>query len=47
MCPHHGARFDLNTGRSLSALTPNCLRTYPVQEEAGVLSIDLGEPSKR
>ncbi|HUD94577.1 Rieske (2Fe-2S) protein [Sphingobium sp.] len=30
MCPHHGARFSLDDGRSLSPLTTNGLTLYSV-----------------
>jgi nitrite reductase/ring-hydroxylating ferredoxin subunit len=40
MCPHHGARFSLEDGRSLSPLTPNGLKLYPVQVDGDELVID-------
>ena len=41
MCPHHGARFNLEDGKSLSPLTPNPLKLFPVREVDGDLEIDL------
>jgi len=41
ICPHHGARFSLADGRSLSPLTPKPLTLYPVEEEGEELDIML------
>lgn len=41
LCPHHGARFDLATGKSLSPLTPKPLEMFPVREVDGKVEIDL------
>ncbi len=41
MCPHHGARFALADGKSLSPLTARPLRVYPVREGDGNLTIDF------
>lgn len=41
MCPHHGARFSLEDGKSLSPLTPNGLTLYQVREVGDQLEIDL------
>ncbi|MGK2908259.1 MAG: Rieske (2Fe-2S) protein [Sphingobium sp.] len=41
MCPHHGARFSLEDGRSLSQLTPNGLTLYQTRIVADDLEIDL------
>lgn len=40
MCPHHGARFSLEDGRSLSQLTPNGLKFYPTRVVGDDLEID-------
>lgn len=41
ICPHHGARFSLEDGRSMSPLTPKPLTLYPVTEEGGELDVAL------
>ena len=41
MCIHHGARFCLASGKSLSSLTKNTLRTYSCHEQDGVLTVLL------
>lgn len=41
MCPHHGARFSLEDGRSLSQLTPNALQLYGVEVVGDELQIDF------
>lgn len=38
-CPHHGARFSLEDGRSLSPLTDCPLRFYPVTVTGEVVEI--------
>ena len=35
MCPMHGARFDLNTGKHLSPPAYRGIPTYPVKVEEG------------
>jgi nitrite reductase/ring-hydroxylating ferredoxin subunit len=40
MCPHHGARFSLEDGRSLSPLTPNGLSLYSLTVEGDEVEID-------
>lgn len=40
-CPHHGARFSLEDGRSLSPLTDCPLKFYPVTVSEGEVSITL------
>jgi 3-phenylpropionate/trans-cinnamate dioxygenase ferredoxin component len=42
-CLHHGARFDLDTGKSLSSLTPNPLVLFPAEEVDGALQIVIAE----
>ncbi len=41
-CPRHGARFDVQTGavKALPAVSP--VRTYPVQVDGEVVSVDVG-----
>jgi nitrite reductase/ring-hydroxylating ferredoxin subunit len=41
ICLHHGARFDLASGKSLSSMTPFPLKIYPCREGGGELEIDL------
>lgn len=41
MCPHHGARFNLADGRTLSPLTPNNLRLYGTRIDGDELEILL------
>ncbi|MFT4054488.1 MAG: Rieske 2Fe-2S domain-containing protein [Novosphingobium sp.] len=41
MCPHHGARFSLQDGASLSPLTPNRLTLFETRVIEEELEIDL------
>lgn len=41
ICPHHGARFSLEDGRSMSPITPKSLTILPCREEGGELEVDL------
>ena len=41
ICPHHGARFSLEDGRSMSPLTPKGLVLFPVKDEGEELDIAL------
>lgn len=41
ICPHHGARFSLEDGRSMSPLTTRPLTLYPTKEEGDQLDIAL------
>ena len=41
ICPHHGARFNLEDGRSMSPVTTKSLVQYPVHEADGHLEITL------
>lgn len=41
LCPHHGARFSLEDGRSLSSITPNGLTLYPTRIVDEALEIDI------
>jgi 3-phenylpropionate/trans-cinnamate dioxygenase ferredoxin subunit len=42
-CPRHGARFDVRTGRvtRMPAVAP--VKTYPVEQEAGDLFVDVDD----
>jgi 3-phenylpropionate/trans-cinnamate dioxygenase ferredoxin subunit len=35
ICPHHGARFSLTDGSSMSPVTPNSLKLFPCTEAQG------------
>ena len=39
MCPHHGARFNLVDGRSMSPMTPRSLVLFRVEEDGEQLDI--------
>lgn len=41
MCPHHGARFSLDDGRSLSPLTANGLKLIDTYIDGDELVVDL------
>jgi 3-phenylpropionate/trans-cinnamate dioxygenase ferredoxin subunit len=41
VCPRHGARFDLATGRPLSLPAYRPVATYPVEVVDGVVRVDL------
>lgn len=40
MCPLHGARFELATGRCLGGAYPD-LRTFPVRVEGGMIEVSV------
>ncbi len=40
-CPHHGARFSLEDGRSLSTVTPDGLKLYPCKLAGDRLEIEI------
>ncbi|SCW37990.1 Ferredoxin subunit of nitrite reductase or a ring-hydroxylating dioxygenase [Sphingobium faniae] len=40
-CPHHGARFDMDTGKSLSTLTSKPVVWLPLREAGETIEIDL------
>ncbi len=44
-CPHHGARFDLRTGRPLTLPAVHPVRTWRVACESGVLYVETDEAS--
>ena len=46
-CPWHGWEFDLDTGRSLFAVSRDRAATYPVQVRDGRVSILLAAPRRR
>lgn len=41
MCPHHGARFDLATGRALGPPASAPIATFAIREEAGRFEVRL------
>ncbi|MGR3616885.1 MAG: non-heme iron oxygenase ferredoxin subunit [Paracoccaceae bacterium] len=41
-CPLHQARFNIRTGKVLSAPACEDLRTYPVRIEAGMVHVQIG-----
>lgn len=41
ICPQHGARFDILTGKALSLPAVTDLKTYPVKIENGKIFIGL------
>lgn len=43
-CPLHGFMFSLDSGRGMNCPGLN-VRVYPVQEDGGVLSVHLTEPT--
>ena len=40
-CPWHKAKFDIKTGRGLSPLAGNGVKSWPLTIEDGQLSVDL------
>ncbi len=40
-CPHHGARFDLATGRATGMPAVAPIRTYPVRVADGRVQVDV------
>lgn len=42
VCPRHGARFDIRTGRALSLPAYLPVETYPVRIEQGCVLVELG-----
>ena len=41
VCPRHGARFDLETGRPLSLPATEPVETYPVRVEDGWVKVEV------
>ena len=44
ICPHHGARFDLRTGKALTLPAVEDIPVYPVRVREGM--IELGIPKE-
>ena len=41
ICPRHGARFDLRTGRALTLPAYEPVETFPVRVEDGVVKVSV------
>ena len=41
ICPRHGARFDIRTGRALTLPAYLPVETFPVRVDDGVVKVDL------
>ena len=41
ICPRHGARFDIRTGRALSLPAYEPVATFPVRVEDGYVKVDV------
>ena len=45
-CPHHGARFELSTGKSMTNLSTKPLICFDIKEENGKIEIIVPEKKK-
>jgi 3-phenylpropionate/trans-cinnamate dioxygenase ferredoxin subunit len=43
ICPRHGARFDLRTGKVLTLPAVQDVQTYPIRAKDGMLEIGVAE----
>ena len=43
VCPHHGARFDMTTGRALSMPAVEPIAVYKVRIEEGTVFVEAAE----
>ena len=41
VCPRHGSRFDLRTGRPLSLPAYEPVETFPVRVDGGIVKVDV------
>ena len=41
ICPRHGARFDIRTGRALTLPAYEGVETFPVRVEDGVVTVTV------
>ena len=41
ICPRHGARFDIRTGRALTLPAYLPVETFPVRVEGGIVKVDV------
>lgn len=44
VCPRHGARFDIRTGRPLSLPAVEPVATFPVRIEGGLVLVGIDAP---
>jgi 3-phenylpropionate/trans-cinnamate dioxygenase ferredoxin subunit len=44
VCPRHGARFDIRSGRPLTLPAVETVATYPVSVRGGIVVVDLDSP---
>jgi 3-phenylpropionate/trans-cinnamate dioxygenase ferredoxin subunit len=47
VCPHHGANFDLETGKAMGAPAVLPITVYPVKVEGEDVLVQLIEPKKK
>lgn len=47
VCPRHGARFDIRTGRVLCFPALCGLRTFPTRVTGGHVEVDISSPTAR
>jgi len=47
VCPHHGANFDLETGKAMSAPAVLPITVYPTRVEGDDVFVQLVEPPKK
>ena len=45
-CPHHGARFELSTGKSMTNLSTKPLICFDIKEDVGKIEILVPEKKK-
>jgi 3-phenylpropionate/trans-cinnamate dioxygenase ferredoxin component len=43
ICPRHGSRFDIRTGRPLTLPATQPVATYPVRVEDGVVTVTVDD----
>ena len=43
ICPRHGARFDIRTGRPLSLPATEPVEAFPVRVEDGIVKLTVGD----
>ena len=46
-CPHHGARFELSTGKSMTNLSTKPLICFDVRENGGKIEIKVPKKEKK
>lgn len=45
VCPRHGARFDIRSGRALTLPATRPVATYPVRIDGDIVVVDLTSPT--